>query len=311
MSQDLPYATPYPWDNEEMEESYKRANASLRKRRFVGSGFAALYKQSFGSGSTTGDTAKSILTNLLQQNNLEFGEDEEYSETNADELYGSKLTVSRKETVTPGISDEQIISLARDGKLSLFQSLLKGIDGGSTPVTTKHLIRTCCLTLRPADVPGSIDSKEMILSALYFLSSTFEASAEHLVSLPLIRPLQEVGDLEKRSYEKSRGWKLSDISDKLLHLEQAFMSSSTSWNWLGRDKFSPRLPRKEEASFFMKGTIPPSATGKKPKGEGTRKRKASSPAAGFVTSPVHDAFDSTSVVEATIVVDASPTHSIS
>jgi hypothetical protein len=310
MSDDLPYATPYPWDNEDMEEHQNTANKSLRKRKFVGSGFAALYKQTYGPESVATDTTKLILANLLRQHSVKFDGVEEDFETEADDLYGNRLVIPLKEAVQNDMGDDEILELARDGKLSLFASLLKVIEESNSEVTTKQLTRTCCLTPNPGDVPGSIDAKEMVLCALHFLSSSLEASSDQLVSLPLIRPIQQVGDLEKRSYAKKGDWKLSDILDNILQLEQAFMSSATSWKWLARGKFCPRLSLQDEKTFVLKGSIPASATGKKAKAESTRKRKASvSSAGGAPSSPQND--DTMPVVEATVVMDGSPSNSAS
>jgi hypothetical protein len=310
MSEDIPYATPFPWDNASMADSQKCANEALRKRRFVGSGLAALRKNAFGASSNMGDVSKNILMNLLQQHSIEIRSDEEAFETEADELYGASLSGLRREANVPGTADEEVLELARDGRLSLFASILKFIEVDESPVATKNLIRNCCLTVRPGDVPGSIDAKEMILSALHFLSSNFDAGSDQLLSMPLIRPIQEVGDLEKRSYEKAGEWKFVAVEDKLLRLEQLFLTSSSAWKWLRRETFCPRLSHKDETSFFLKGSIPASASAKKPKGEGSRKRKATDPPP-VPTSPVNDSnFDSTPVVEATIVADGSPTHSI-
>jgi hypothetical protein len=314
MSDDIPYATPYPWDNPTMEDSQKYANEKLRKRRFVGSGLAALRKNAFGPEATMGDVAKNMLMNLLQQHNIEIGGEGDDFETEADELYGDSISGLNREPLVPDTAENELLGLARSGRLSLFSSLLKVVEDAESSVTTKNLLRHCSMTLRPGDVPGSLDAKEFVLSALHFLSSKFEASSDQLLPLPLIQPIQEVGDLEKRSYEKAGEWKLDEIKDNLLRLEQIFISSPSSWRWLKRETFSPRLPQNDEISFFLKGSIPASATAKKTKGETSRKRKAapSSPPAGGSPSPVRDssAFESTPVVEATIVAEGSPTNSI-
>ena len=65
MSSEVPYATPYPWDSPMVEESQKYANRGLRKRRFIGSGFASVRKHAFGSESSIGDVAKTLLINIL------------------------------------------------------------------------------------------------------------------------------------------------------------------------------------------------------------------------------------------------------
>jgi hypothetical protein len=310
MSEDIPYATPYPWDNPEMEDSQKYVNEALSKRPFVGSGLAALRKNAFGPNSTMGDVAKNLLMNLFQQYNIEVGNEEEDFETEADELYGGSLDKLRRKTVSIGTADDEVLELARNGKLSLFGSILKVIEEGESPVTTKTVLRNCCLTLRPGDLPGSLDAKEVVLAAIHFLSSDFEANSDQLLSLPLVRQIQDAGDLEKRSYEKVGDWKLPVIKDNLFRMEQVFLTSPTSWGWLRREAFCPRLSRKDEASFFLKGSIPASATAKKAKGETSRKRKEVSPTPA-ASSPVNESpFDPTPVVEAMIVADGSPSNSI-
>ena len=301
MNRDLPYATPYPWRDEEMDETHRVALESLRKRRHLGSGFAFLQKQALGKRSRTHPAAKSILVNLLKEHDIEYRGWEENAGTEVQESFGSRLLAARREAVDLQMGDDDVLDLAREGKISLLASLLKVIEQSDSPVAAKHLIKTCCLTPRPGDVPGAMDARDMVLAALHFLASPLDVKSQQFASLPLIRSTQEVGDLEKRSYERYGDWKLSDILGKVLRLDQAFMSSPHSWKWLSREKFCPRLSSKDELSFFLKGSIPASATGKKAKAEGTRKRKAMSPTIGLSSSEP--------VVEATVVMDASPTHS--
>jgi hypothetical protein len=170
----------------------------------------------------------------------------------------------------------------------------------SNAVTTKHLIRSCALTLSPGDVPGALDAKEMVMAALYFLSSRWEprrvgkSSFARFPSLPLIRLVEAVGDLEKRSYiPQYEWWKVvsspSTFTQQVLRLEQVFLTSQSSWKFVPRIKFSPPLSLSglspnEEAVFFLKGSIPASVTGKK-KGEATRKRKSSVGSATVTTGP--------------------------
>lgn len=314
MSQDIPFATPFPWewDSASMADAQKRATDSLRKRRFVGSGLAALRKNAFGANSDMSDSAKNILQSLMQQHNIKVGSEEGDFETEADELYGTSLSYKRsKDANVHGTADEEVLQLARDGRLSMFTSILHIIEEADSPVTTKNLIRNCSLTLLPGDVPGSIDAKEFLLSALHFLSSNFDAGSDQFLPMPLIRPVQTVGDLEKRSYEKAGEWKLVSAKDKdkILHLEHIFMTSPSDWKWVRRENFCPRLSQKDETSFFLKGSIPASASAKKTKGEGTRKRKASSPVP-TATSSVNDEVVNDEVVEAVILADASPSNSV-
>ena len=149
----------------------------------------------------------------------------------------------------------------------------------------------------------------MVLAALHFLSSKSETQSDHILWLPLIRPLQAFGDLEKRNFEKVGDWRLEDIEEKLLKMEEVFLSSPSSWKWQKRESLSLRLSKANEDFFFMKGTIPLCATAKKVKGEGIKKRKAAVKKtktdfpAGVVEASIDDAVASNDdrVVEAIIL----------
>ena len=285
MSGDIPHATPYPWDNSDVEKSQKAAN-KLINHPFVGSGFASLRNDS----RQMNDLAKTYLESLLQEHGVKLNNNNNKDPLvrNVDELYGlSGSGLEHRKALKADIPDDEVLMLARDGKISLFSSLLSIIETSEPPVATKTLLKKCCLAVKPGDLPGSIDAKEMVLAALHFLSARFEVTSDgQLPSLPLIRPIHFTGDLEKRNYEIAGQWKLADIQDKVLRLEQIFISSPHKWKWLRREVFSPRLSQKDETSFFLKGVIPPSASAKKPKGESTRKRKAAASPTPTYSAPV-------------------------
>ena len=301
MSGNIPYATPYPWDNNSDIEKSQKVAKKLINQPFVGSGFASLRDDS----RQMSDLAKTYLTNLLQDHGVGMNNNNKKNPLvrNVDELYGlGGSGLEHRKALQAGIPDEEVLKLARDGKISLFFSLLSIIETSDHPVSTKTLLKTCCLAVKPGDLPGSIDAKEMVLAALHFLSARFQVSSEeHIPSLPLIRPIHFTGDLEKRNYEIAGKWKLAEIQDKVLRLEQIFISSPDRWKWLRREAFCPRLSQKDETSFFQKGVIPPSASAKKPKGESTRKRKAAaSPTPS--TAPSHG--PNSPVAEAADVAEA-------
>lgn len=306
MFEDIPLATPYPWDNLWMVEAQRQGNNKLRKKRFMGSGFKALYKNALKPNTKTGSLTKSLLVHLLQQHGIENRTEEVDPENDADAMYGRDGMDLNRSPATSGTADDNLLQAARSGRLSLFASILSVLEEEKTPVSTKTFIRTCCLTLRPGDLPGSVDAKEMVLSALHFLSSDCNVRSDQFVSLPLLRPTQDVGDLEKRNYEKAGNWTLSKIKEQVLRLETIFLSSPSSWKWLRREAMCPRLAKKDEDVFFLKGNIPASASAKRTKTETTRKRKAPSTTPVTHSSPTNDsAFDATPVVEATIVADGS------
>jgi len=120
-------------------------------------------------------------------------------------------------------------------------------------------------------------SLEMVMAALHFMSRDCEIISEDLISLPLIRPPQELADLERRTFSKCGDWTMDDddFVAKVLRLEQIFTSSSSSWRWLKREYVAPRLAQKDEDSLFFKGMIPASAAAKKPVQQtASRKRKS-------------------------------------
>jgi hypothetical protein len=320
MSENIPYATPYPWDNPTMEERQRLANQKLRKRPFVGSGLVALQKSAFGSSSTMDGVAQNLLRNLLHEHGVEISVDTAESST-VDKVYGSMVAapnVQSKGYATVDTKDAEILKGAKAGEISLFLTILKIIDDSTAgPVATKSLFKTCCLAVRPGDVPGSMDAKEMVMAVLQFLSGDCSTDSADLISLPLIRPVQELADLERRTFHKYGDWTFDeDFKEKVLRLEQIFVSSPSSWKWLKREFYSPRLSSKDESAFFLKGAIPASATAKKPNKEPvSRKRKASlSPTPAESSSSTPGAVDvvveiSTSAVEATVVAEESPSNS--
>jgi len=156
----------------------------------------------------------------------------------------------------------------------LFFKLLKVvIESGDSPISTRHILKKVCLLLQPGTLPGIMDSKDLVLAALHFLSSKSETKSNECALLPLIRSEKAYGDLERRNFVKVGDWKLEDTKEKLFKMEELFLNSPTSWKWQKRESLSLRLSKENEAAFFMKGTIPLCATSKKVKGgEGGRKR---------------------------------------
>lgn len=294
-----------------MEEAQRRANQKLRKRPFVGSGLTALQKSSFGSGSTMGVVAQNLLRNLLHEHSVEVDVGTAES-TTVDKIYGSMVAapdVHTKSAVGVETNDSEILKRAKAGEVSLFLTILKIIsDSPASPVATKALFKTCCLAVRPGDVPGSMDAKEMVMAALQFLSGDCSTNSDDLVALPLIRPVQELADLERRTFHMYGDWSLldEDLREKVLRLEQIFVSSPSSWKWLKRELYSPRLSSKDETAFFLKGAIPASAAGKKANKETvSRKRKASgSPTPSDSSSPTPVIADSTAAESSASAVDA-------
>jgi len=274
MSDDIRYAQPFPW----IEDSDGISTRSLRKRKFVGSGLALLRKESLGSESKMGNVAKNILMNLFHQHGIELDGEMESDEKifKGIGLSDRPLRVSSLtgKTELENVSEHEIALETESGNKSLFIALLKSVtDSSAGSISSRQILREVCLLLEPGSLPGILDSKDVVLAALHFLSSNNETKSAHVLRLPLIRPLQAYGDLEKRNFEKVGDWRLEDIKVKLSRMEEVFLSSPSSWKWQKRESLSLRLSQADEESFFLKGTIPLCATAKKVKGESFKKRK--------------------------------------
>lgn len=257
MSQDIPLATPYPWAPGEKQITYA---VSSRKRK--GSGQLVLDRALHDT--FTSKRAKIILQNLLGGTVTTGGATNDETLRLASFSLLSNEPVPPLQTIDPSsqLQDDTLLKMAQNGRLSLLGSILRVItESPSTPVSTKHILRTCSLAVRPGDVPPQMDAKEMILAALFFLSSTHQG--EHW-ELPLISPTNVDVDLEKRSYEPV---KFSPSDSQLQWLETAFLKSPG--DFLGRERYCPRLKYDEESQLMLKGTLPMSAT---QKSAGTKRR---------------------------------------
>lgn len=311
MDKDLTYASPYPWDDEEMETSVKASNKMLCEKPFIGSGFQSVQKH-LGPRTQLNDTAKELLKNLLHEHNVKLEDHGGDLGTNAEALYVMHMTTQRWPPLQES-QDEETLQMARDGKLSFFSSILSTMETNDPPVSTKRLIRHSCLTVKPGDLPGNVDAKDFVLAALHFLSSVLKSVPNvRFPSLPLIRPVQWTGDLEKRNFEKVGDWKLDDIQEKVNNLEQLFVRSPSTWKWLRREAFSPRLSSDDETTFFLKGSIPAGASAKKVKVGVKRKAPSPVPSSEPSTSLVEAVeSSSTAAVEASIEPDEEGTEQIS
>jgi len=177
-------------------------------------------------------------------------------------------------TVDSTMIDETILELARQvpPQVSVLGSILRTLeeDGGSVP--TKSFLKICALALRPGMVPSRMDAKEMVLAALHFLSSDaplpFDAPP-----LPWIRPVQELPDLEKRSYEKFGDWTADAIMPAIKKVESIFYeATSSNLNGLPRVRFLPTgvSNEMERNLVLLKGIAPSGAL------KGRRKKRTNS-----------------------------------
>ena len=169
---------------------------------------------------------------------------------------------------------QTIVELAKEGRLSLFCSILRLFRDSRREISTQIVIRACSHAIRPADVPPDMDAKEEVMAALHFLSSRVpeldaESHVDNLVrsydsfsvtslfpSLPLLSANSEE-NLDRRCYVKSGNWSMkdADFRRKVILLERAF-SGSTEAN-PSRLRMCPRLEDREaEAKLMASGTLP-------------------------------------------------------
>lgn len=316
MSGNIPHAQPYPWRDEKIAAREKIATHALKKRKFVGAGFAMLQKESLGPTSKMSKAAKNILVNLLHQNGMDLSPNNDSdgvkggasTSSNNSTTVASNILPKRRGVPLPGTTEDEIVKNAQDGKYSVFKTILSVLENEKTleAVPTPILLSKVCLVVPPNTIPGSMDAKDLVMAALQFLSSSFDPKSNEMMALPLIKAVQRYSDLDKRHYQKSGTWKLDDIDDnKLMKLEDLYLSSPASWKWLSREFFCPRLTKDEEATFFLKGTVPESAAGKTK--QAPRKRKAATSPAPSVARSETPTSSAPLVVVATASVDLDST----
>ena len=196
------------------------------------------------------ESAKRLLQGLLERHNIDIGS-----------KYPASPLGKLRKPIDTNMSDERILQLAQEGELSFLASLLRIIEDESGSVTTKFLIKACCLSVEPGKVPAYCDAKEMVMTALHFMSQSFQGDPLYFPKLPLIRPVSASADIEKRAYCKVGDWKLQDVLPKVLHLEHVFYESCDSYKWLAREHCVPQLTTGRNL-LLLKGSPPAFCTAK-------------------------------------------------
>jgi hypothetical protein len=162
--------------------------------------------------------------------------------------------------------DDAVLQIAVARELSFFGSLLAtienggdGTDASDSGTSTSTLIKNCSLAVPSASSHAAMDCKEIVMAALYFLSSVpsppnadnldtradagihTTGSANLLWLLPLIRPQQMTRDLEMISYQyrKVGDWKLVEIESQVAAMEQVFCTVAKSMHGLAGSAFVP------------------------------------------------------------------------
>jgi hypothetical protein len=262
---------------EQQRNTYDDRSDKLRKRKFVGTGVVVARNDV----SKLSARAKGILNELWHQHKMDnlvplMLDDGDCDTTTGVEFDDRAIITNRTNKIkVAGFvdstnqaeltdSEKKVVNEARKGKFSLFLSILTIIEEHVDPIPTKYVLRKLSLILRPSDVPPIMDSKDIILAALHFLSSTYECESDEFLSLPLIVAAQTYSDMEKRNYQKATPWTLDSIKDKIMKMEDLFFRSPTSYKWLPREVLTPStLFADEERDFFMKGFLSESISARK------------------------------------------------
>lgn len=218
----------------------------------------------------TSATARRLLSGLLSENDFVLS-------APTDAWLSHHQPRKKRKPIETSMSDERVMQLAQEGELSFLASLLKVIEEEGGSITTKFLIKACCLSVEPAKVPSLCDAKEMVMAALHFLSSPFQPEGDNFPALPLIRCINEAPDLEKRSYEHCGDWTTREPAfvDQVLQLEQVFYNA-VNYKYLARECMCPTLPSGRDL-LLLKGSAPAYCMGKTKKGAPSRRKKGEDP----------------------------------
>lgn len=242
------------------------------KRKLAGTGWVHLKEQLESSSSSLNARAKAILQNMLNEQKIKL---DDYERTHKNGTHKKA-----RKPIDSNMSDERIMQLAQEGELSFLASLLKVIEEEGGSVTTKFLIKACCLAVEPSKVPALCDAKEMVMAALFFLGNeTALPPSNFYPKMPLITPVQQTGDLEKRAYSKNGNWTLDKddpasqaFLDQVLALERVFYES-IDYQWLAREHVCPPLPHGGRDLLLLKGSAPNYIIGKSKKAPAAPRRK--------------------------------------
>lgn len=225
------------------------ANSNHKRKR--GTGFTFLESELSNQSDMSGP-AKTILKQLLSEHKINI-------EVSGLTPFMQPLKV--RKPIDTNMSDERVMQLAQEGELSFLASLLRIIEEEQGSVTTKFLIKACCLSVEPGKVPAVCDGKEMVMTALHFMSQTFQVGDEFYPILPLLQSTSANVDLEKRAYVKAGEWKLQDLLPQVLHLEEIFYESCKTYTWMAREHACPKLTSGRDL-LLLKGSAPSSCTAK-------------------------------------------------
>lgn len=349
LQQHVPIAEPCwdPQDDDEEEEEepqkkYLFANQRsivLESHKNVGTGMAWI--QYLANNTTTktrkhriSQGAQSILQDLLskqkednQKKNCSNSNSDHY---NNDDSFDSNIMTEHligngiiprddsdddewKEYDCEVMETKKLTESAKQGKVSLFCTILRLFSKEEKAIiSTKSILSTCTMSMRPADIPPDMTSRQMVLTALQFLttpistlssSSTTTAQQEALEKsifpfMPILSFVTSSSDdtktedinIEDASFQKNitsgnGDWTIvnnNSFRRKVLVLEKAFLSSTMKH--MNRIHMCPRSDDKsKELSLICRGYTSKGDVGKKAT-TGTKRKSSSDTASSPKTN---------------------------
>ena len=293
----------------------------LESHRNVGTGMAWI--QYLANNKTTKTTktkkpnisqgAQSILQDLLFKQKEE-NQKKNHSNRNSDHYNNNDLydsTMMTEDLIGNGIiprddSDDEewkkydcevmetkkLTESAKQGKVSLFCTILRLFSNEEKKIiSTKSILSTCTMSMRPADIPPDMTSRQMVLTALQFLSTSISALSSSSSStqqealeksmfpfMPILSFVTSSSDdtkvedmnIEDASFQKNiksgnGDWSIVNnnaFRRKILVLEKAFLSSTMKH--MNRIHLCPRSDDKsKELSLICRGYTSKGEIGKK------------------------------------------------
>jgi hypothetical protein len=271
-----------PTNDDEVADLFSADSGALN-----GSGFMYLHSRLHSNDAS--EQAKRIIVDLLSEVHVDLSR---FGRQSLKTRAWDEVSAFSTAVLGSKMSDATALQLVSRGEISLFCTVLSVIENASTSgVSAKHVLQTCVLAVSPSLAPGLMDAREIILAVLHFLSQSWSPSdldrrAHGLDGLlPLLRPLSNASDLERRSYEKSYDWILSDIAERVSSLEWCFFSCGENLKWLPREKFLPVMQdAKAQYEIMLRGHTDakiqqPGAAGKRAATENEKLQVVAQPSA--------------------------------
>jgi len=309
----VPKAQPYDWDEDSDDNSNNAAVAAapllvvpknreaaqfqpvLESHNKIGTGMAWIqYLVEKGSSDEISNGAKTVLSDLLHSSgalDISLAGDGPIDPPQplTEKLFHENRSFELDEYDCKMVEKKRLTDEAKSGKVSLLCTILRFFEKTDSIISAQTILQSCTMSIRPADIPPEMTSRQMVFAVLSFLSLSIPAlekskegnteseSYEHFLvfstfpAMPLLSMIEkcEKSDIETRNYKKNiasgnNSWSLEDESfrRKVLHLEKAFFASSLKYP--NRMHMCPRSDNiNKELAIICRGTLGPTKGEKK------------------------------------------------